>query len=137
LIAQFAAANLLHGAAARDFLVRPLHRFHFLLRCAVRVRTTRFRQGSSEGVCPREIIRRKTDRGNRESKEEPLIRGGALRGWDTHRDVPTKKLRKMLREFLSAEEQEILLHSRSAKLAGPDVLPENWYLAWEQSRLEQ
>ncbi len=40
----------------------------------------------------------------------------------------------MLREFLSVEEQEILLHSQSAKLAGPDVLRENWYLAWEQSQ---
>ena len=35
LIALSAAATLLHGAAARDFLVRSLHRFHFLLRCAV------------------------------------------------------------------------------------------------------
>ena len=68
--------------------VRSVHRFHFLLRCAVRVRTTRFRQGGSEGVCPREIIRRKTDGGNRESKEEPLIRGGALRGWDSASRCP-------------------------------------------------
>jgi hypothetical protein len=39
-------------------------------------------------VCPREIIPRKTDRGNRESKEEPLIRGGALRGWDSAARCP-------------------------------------------------
>src|SRR5207237_10476094 len=74
LIASSAAATLLHGAAARDFLVRPLHRFHFLLCCAVRVRTTRFRQGGSEGICPREIIRRKTDRGYRERKGERVKR---------------------------------------------------------------
>jgi len=80
LIALLAAASLLHGAAARAFLVRPLHRFYFLLRCAVRVRTTRFCQRSSEGVCPREIIRGKADRGNCETKEEPLTSGGALRG---------------------------------------------------------
>jgi hypothetical protein len=35
LIAQFEAATLLDGASARGFLVRPVHRFHFLLRCAV------------------------------------------------------------------------------------------------------
>ena len=74
LIAASAAAILFYGTAARAFLVRPLHRFHFLLRRAVRVRTTRFRQGDSEGICPREIIRRKTGRGNRENKEEPVKR---------------------------------------------------------------
>ena len=28
LIARFEAATLLHGASARVFLVRPVHRFH-------------------------------------------------------------------------------------------------------------
>src|SRR5256885_4613661 len=120
LIASSAAATLLHGAAARAFLVRSLHCFHFLLCCAVRARTTRFRQGGSEGICPREIIRRKTDRGNRESKEEPLTRAARCAVGTSQRDLPTKNPGKMLREFLSAEEQEILLHCRSAKLAGPD-----------------
>src|SRR5439155_9733476 len=63
-----------HGIAARAFLVRPLHRLYFLLRRAVRVRTRRFRQGGSKGVCPREIIRSKRGRGNRENKEEPVKR---------------------------------------------------------------
>jgi len=41
----------------------------------------------------------------------------------------------MLREFLSTNYQEILLHSQLAKLAEPNVLRENWYLQWEQSQL--
>ena len=71
--------SFFHGIAAGAFLVRPFHHFHFLLRRAVRVRTRRFRQGGSEGVCPREIIRGKADTGNCENKEKPLKRGGALR----------------------------------------------------------
>ena len=137
LIVPCAAATLFHGISARALLVRPLYRFYFLLRRAVRVRTTRFRQGGPEGVCPGKIIRGKGDRGNCETKEEPLTRDGALRGRNMAGDVSTKNPEKMLREFLLAEEQEILLHSRSAKLAGPDVRRENWYLAWEQSQLER
>ena len=110
LITPYAAATLFHGIAARTLLVRPVHRFHFLLRRALRVRTTRFRQGGSEGICPRESIGCEVRRSNRETKEEPLI----------------NELRS---GFLLAREREILLHSRSAKLAEPDVPRENWYPA--------
>jgi len=128
--------SFFHGIAAWAFLVRPFHRFYFLLCRAVRVRTRRFRQGGSQGVCPREIIRGKADTGNCENKEKPLTR--AVRyAVGTLRDVPNKNPGKMLRGFLSAEEQEIVWHSRSAKLAGPDVRRENWYLAWEQLQLER
>ena len=71
MIASFAATTLLHGASARIFLVRPVRRFHLWLRCAVRVRPSRFRQWCQEGVCPREIFRCKTDSGNRQ--KETLI----------------------------------------------------------------
>jgi len=73
LIAPFAAPNLLHGGSAGLLVVRPLYHLHFLLRCAVRVRPSRFHARRSEGVCPREIIRRKADTRNWETKEEPLI----------------------------------------------------------------
>ena len=61
LITRFAAANLLHGASARAFLVRSLHRLHFWLCRAVRVRTARFRHWRSQGVCPREVFRGKAN----------------------------------------------------------------------------
>src|SRR6058998_2752149 len=120
----------LHGASARAFLVRSVHRFHVLLRCAVRVRPSRLRQRCSEGVSPGKITRRKANGKNRETKKEPLIReqAPALREWviRVHRRSPT---------FRSAKEQENLLRFQSARLAGPDLPRENSYLVWERSRL--
>src|SRR5436309_10402039 len=73
----------LHGASARASLVRSVHRFHVLLRCAVRVRPSRLRQRCSEGVSPGKISRRKANGKNRETKKEPLIheQAPALREW--------------------------------------------------------
>src|SRR5438034_10510869 len=73
----------LHGASARASLVRSVHRFHVLLRCAVRVRPSRLRQRCSEGVSPGKISRRKANGKNRVTKKEPLIdaQATALREW--------------------------------------------------------
>ena len=110
------------------FLVGSVHRSNFLFRCGVRVRATRFRQWRSEGVCAREIIRGKANRNDQETEEEPLISvfGAELK---IAPQVSIKNPGKLFRELLSAKEQEILLHSRSAKSAPQGALQENWCLA--------
>jgi hypothetical protein len=53
----------------------------------------------------------------------------------SQRDLLSTNPANLFRGFLSATEQEILLYLRPPKLAGPDALREDWYLAWERSLL--
>jgi hypothetical protein len=80
-------------------------------------------------VRPREIFRCKADSGNRQ--KETLINEASSQNARISTETPDN----MLRGFLSTNYQEILLHSQLAKLAEPNVLRENWYLQWEQSKL--
>src|SRR2546429_8947875 len=110
----------LHGASARASLVRSVHRFHVLLRCAVRVRPSRLRQRCSEGVSPGKISRRKANGKNRETKKEPLIheQAPALREWGHSPPPAIAKVR-------FAKETGNLLRFQSARVGGAGFAPGN------------